>query len=310
MSTLGDRAVRVAAPDGSSCVVLQWPDRCIDIDQLMRTAACGDVIVFQGRSAISFGIRVFTGSPYTHVGVVVRTRRPIPLPPFDARNRHTALPPGCPPEWNELYVLHAVDFTRLPDLRRPDSTYTVGVQCNRLYDMVMCYDGVVCYAALGGSVRYAEDAALNDDTSSYTRALLTRLQRRHHAAERAHTLYHFCMLIAGTSYEHSMLRLLLVSAPTLQSFLLRGSEPGDGDDTYFCSELAAVVVHMLGLAPMKLDGAVVHPEQYAPHHFASTAVLVSPPRQLFRVDCARQRFELITQHDMPKTALCDWHTRL
>jgi hypothetical protein len=262
------------ASDGRliSATVVDRPARTRSVYYFMEHAACGDIVLFQGESAISHLICTALRSPYSHIGVVVDVGADGVPPAMLARS---TLPRSAPRRWRGLCMLHATDFTRCPSLLVPTGDYVGGVQCNLLWDMLVRYHGRVVARHLRVCARgdVATQVALLDDgdDGTYTAPMLERVRMRCGARAPARTLHDLVCQLSGRAYEHNVFRLALIVTPHLQSWLAPRGGTIDGDDSFYCSELTAIVLHMLsGGALVNLNR--VQPEQFAPHAFASSAV--------------------------------------
>lgn len=89
---------------------------------ILAEAMTGDLVLFSGRGLVSGTIRVFTGSRWSHVGLVVRGER------------------------GELLMLEATNTDEAPDIALGRAVR--GVQVVRLDEKLANYDGVVALRRL------------------------------------------------------------------------------------------------------------------------------------------------------------------
>lgn len=90
--------------------------------QVLAAARTGDLVLFSGRGLVSGTIRVFTGSRWSHVGLVVRS------------------------DDDELLLLEATNTDEAPDIQLGRAVR--GVQVVRLADKLANYDGTVALRRL------------------------------------------------------------------------------------------------------------------------------------------------------------------
>jgi hypothetical protein len=91
----------------------------------------GDLVLFSGTKALSMGIKWFTGSKWSHIGMVLRL-----------------------PEWNIVLIWESTTLSNLTDIET--GTETQGVQLVPLSERVKTYEGDITIRKLEGVERTPE----------------------------------------------------------------------------------------------------------------------------------------------------------
>lgn len=110
----------------------------------------GDVVLFSGKGGISTGIKWFTNSKWSHVGMVVRV-----------------------PEWDMVLLWESTTLSNVADIQSGKAVK--GVQLVSLSDRLKTYDGAVSVRRLDGVER---DATFNNTLTTLRRELQGRPYER------------------------------------------------------------------------------------------------------------------------------------
>lgn len=104
------------------------------LDERQYTFKTGDIILFSGQGLISTGIKVGTGSKWSHVGMIIRLQ-----------------------EFDMVAVWESTTLKTIKDSKT--GTYVKGVQINQLRDRIIQYGGDI-------AVRHLEDVEFTQDDMS------------------------------------------------------------------------------------------------------------------------------------------------
>ena len=305
--------------------VVQSAAQSARVDEVMERVQTGDIVLFQGDGAISGVIKVALHTVYSHVGMVMRIAEPLAPARMRALLEYSALPAGAPAHWRQLYMVHAVNFTRCNSRRYTDARQrgklVLGVQCNLLYDMLVRYNGTVLvrFMQLYASPRVAaDDVRIQARGAEQQRVLdacaLRDASRTQTRPRRAATLLQLVDQVCGANYEQNPWRLALLTAPRVQRVFLSAAN-STGLDSFYCSELVAILLSFQPAAGLSLERTPA--ELYAPHAFASDAFAEPDVRKsLFRVRApaptmtARQRGTALATHGRAAevVVLAPWHS--
>lgn len=144
----------------------------INLRQLELQAETGDLILISGSSIFSFAIKMFTATPWTHVGVIIRVD-------------------GKP------YVFQSISSSndQLKDLFQ-NKVKTQGVQMNSLRDTVEVDQGKVYYRKLFGksSIDYSSEFSFinRNIEKTYERSLLELINAVSASNLYSNTTQYFC----------------------------------------------------------------------------------------------------------------------
>ncbi len=100
-------------------------------NEIRENLKTGDIVLFSGKKALSMGIKWFTGSTWSHVGMVLRL-----------------------PEWNIVLLWESTTLSNLTDITTGKETQ--GVQLVPLSERVKKYDGDISVRQLEGVDRTPE----------------------------------------------------------------------------------------------------------------------------------------------------------
>jgi len=275
----------------------QWEFR-----EALARARTGDVLLFNGHSRISRMITTLTGTPYSHVGMVVRINadanetREWMWPPKKTDETHDAYVQrvtariGESENFESLFVLHSIDYTHLPSLTNPRTEYSTGVQLTPMWALLYAYVGEVFLRRILPPYPWELDggkqtARRSDRTYSAEQVALPvpfayGVERviamalnditndagagalRDELRLMPRTLKTLALAASLRSYETVMARFAFTLFPQLQRIFFPTVHE-NGYDGMFCSELLAIVMHSFGL----LNSQCAE-ERYLPYAYA------------------------------------------